>query len=100
MQIYRLGTRMAMVIKTDDAVYDPERLRIATETDPVIQRWEALMWRFQAPTPWTPAGQKAGARRRHRRAGVREPVLPRRRRRPRRRRAAAEGHAGGRRIAA
>ncbi len=58
MQIYRLGTRMAMVMRTDDAVYDPERMRIATETDPAIQRWEALMWRFQAPTPWTPAGQK------------------------------------------
>lgn len=58
MQIYRLGTRMAMVMSTDDAVFDAERMRIATETDPVIQRWEALMWRFQAPTPWTPAGQK------------------------------------------
>lgn len=58
MQIYRLGTRMAMVMSTDDAVFDAERMRIVTETDPVIQRWETLMWRFQAPTPWTPAGQK------------------------------------------
>jgi L-rhamnose mutarotase len=61
MQIYRLGTRMAMVMSTDDAVYDPERMRIAAETDPAIQRWEALMWGFQAPTPWTPAGQKWAA---------------------------------------
>ena len=24
----------------------------------VVQRWETLMWQFQAPTPWTPSGQK------------------------------------------
>jgi L-rhamnose mutarotase len=58
MQIYRLGTRMTMVMTTDDAVYDAERMRIASETDPAVQRWETLMWRFQAPTPWTPAGRK------------------------------------------
>ena len=27
-------------------------------SDPAVVRWEELMWRFQAPTPWTPAGQK------------------------------------------
>ena len=75
MQIYRLATRLTMVITTDDAVYDAERLRVATETDPAIQRWEALMWRFQAPTPWTPAGRKwtgAGA------SCARTPVVSRR----------------------
>ena len=33
-------------------------VRKATESDPVIQRWEQLMWTFQAPTPWTPSGEK------------------------------------------
>jgi len=23
-----------------------------------VQEWEALMWRFQAATPWTPDGMK------------------------------------------
>ena len=43
MEIHRLGTRMVMVMETDD---------------PKVQAWEALMWRFQAATPWTPAGEK------------------------------------------
>ena len=57
-QIWRLGTRMVMVMSTDDAVYDSQRMRVDTENDPVIRKWEELMWTFQAPTPWTPKGQK------------------------------------------
>jgi len=58
MQIWRLGTRMTMLMHTDDAVYDAARMQAASESDPVIRRWEELMWTFQAPTPWTPAGHK------------------------------------------
>ena len=54
----RLGTRMTMLMHTDDAVYDAARMQAASESDPVIRRWEELMWTFQAPTPWTPAGHK------------------------------------------
>ena len=58
MKIYRLGTRMVMVMHTDDGVYDAARMQAASESDPVLAEWEALMWKFQAPTPWTPAGKK------------------------------------------
>jgi len=58
MEIYRLGTRMAMVMETDDARYDAAAMAAAMESDPKVREWEELMWRFQAPTPWTPAGQK------------------------------------------
>lgn len=58
MRIFRLGARMAMLMETDDAVYDAARMQAASESDPVIRRWEELMWTFQLPTPWTPAGQK------------------------------------------
>ena len=58
MEIYRLGTRLFMIMETDDAVYDAGRMAQAALTNPVVQRWETLMWEFQAPTPWTPAGQK------------------------------------------
>jgi L-rhamnose mutarotase len=58
MEIYRLGTRMAMVMETDDAVYDAAAMAAAMENDLKVREWEELMWRFQAPTPWTPAGQK------------------------------------------
>lgn len=58
MEIYRLGTRMVMVMETDDAIYDPEAMARAVDADARLREWEALMWAYQAPTPWTPAGQK------------------------------------------
>lgn len=58
MDIYRLGTRMFMLMEVDPTRYTPERMRQASENDPVIQRWEELMWTFQRPTPWTPDGEK------------------------------------------
>lgn len=58
MTIHRLGTRMVMLMQTDDARYDAERMERASQTDPVLVQWETLMWTFQAPTPWTPAGRK------------------------------------------
>ncbi|MEM5402932.1 L-rhamnose mutarotase [Paraburkholderia unamae] len=58
MEIYRLGTRLLMVMETDDAIYDADRMATAAQNDAVVQRWEALMWQFQTPTPWTPSGQK------------------------------------------
>jgi L-rhamnose mutarotase len=58
MQIWRLGTRMCMVMETDDARFDAARMAQAETTNPRLAEWEALMWRLQAPTPWTPAGRK------------------------------------------
>jgi len=58
MQIFRLGTRMTMIMETDDAVYDAARMAQAMSQDSRVQEWEALMWQFQAPTPWTPQGEK------------------------------------------
>ena len=55
---YRLGTRMVMLMETDDARYDAEAMAAATRDDPKIRAWEELMWKFQSPTPWTPAGEK------------------------------------------
>ncbi|SDI36517.1 L-rhamnose mutarotase [Paraburkholderia phenazinium] len=58
MKIYRLGTRLLMIMETDDAIFDADRMARAAETDAAVRQWEDLMWRFQAPTPWTPTGQK------------------------------------------
>jgi L-rhamnose mutarotase len=58
LEIFRLGTRMVMVMDTDDAVFDPARMAAAERDNPRIREWEALMWRFQSPTPFTPEGQK------------------------------------------
>jgi L-rhamnose mutarotase len=58
MEIYRLGTRLFMVMEVDPAVYSAERMAQASLDNPAIVRWEALMWTYQAPTPWTPEGEK------------------------------------------
>jgi L-rhamnose mutarotase len=58
MEIFRLGTRLCMVMDTDDARFDAERMARAEAQDPRLLAWETLMWRFQAPTPWTPEGRK------------------------------------------
>ena len=58
MQIFRLGTRLCMVMETDDAVFDADRMAQATATDARLIEWEQQMWRYQVPTPWTPAGAK------------------------------------------
>ena len=58
LEIFRLGTRMVMMMDTDDAVFDPARMGAAERDDPRLRAWEDLMWKFQAATPWTPAGAK------------------------------------------
>ncbi len=58
MEIYRLGTRLFMVMEVDSAVYSAERMAQASLDNPAIVRWETLMWTYQAPTPWTPSGEK------------------------------------------
>jgi len=58
MEIYRLGTRLCMVMETDDERFDADRMAQSEGQDPRVQAWEALMWRFQAPTPWTQPGRK------------------------------------------
>ena len=58
MQIFRLGTRLCMVMEADDRRFDAARMAQAAAALPIVQEWEALMWKFQAPTPWTPAGEK------------------------------------------
>jgi L-rhamnose mutarotase len=58
MEIYRLGTRMTMLMETDDTVYDAAAMAQAMQNDSKVREWEALMWQFQAPTPWTPQGEK------------------------------------------
>lgn len=58
MEIYRLGTRMFMVMEVDPEVYSDEAMARASLENEAIVRWETLMWTYQAPTPWTPVGQK------------------------------------------
>ena len=58
MEIYRLGTRLTMLMETNDTVYDPAAMAAENAVNPDVLAWEAMMWRFQAPTPWTGHGEK------------------------------------------
>jgi L-rhamnose mutarotase len=58
MEIYRLGTRLFMIMDVYDALYDAQAMAESASTNPLIAKWEALMWHYQKPTPWTPAGEK------------------------------------------
>jgi L-rhamnose mutarotase len=58
MEIYRLGTRLFMVMEVDTDVYDAQAMAQASLSNPAIVRWETLMWTYQVPTPWTPPGEK------------------------------------------
>ncbi|MFJ3483771.1 L-rhamnose mutarotase [Pseudomonas sp. NPDC090202] len=57
MQIWRLGTRLFMVMNTAPG-FSFEAMDAASADNPRVQEWEALMWRFQKPTPWTTPGGK------------------------------------------
>lgn len=57
MQIYALGTRLFMVMDVTDE-FTFEAMATLAAANPKVQEWEELMWRFQAPTPWTPEGHK------------------------------------------
>ena len=58
MEIYRLGTRLFMLMEVDPAIYSAQKMAQAALDNPAVVRWEALMWTYQAPTPWTTAGEK------------------------------------------
>jgi L-rhamnose mutarotase len=58
MEIYRLGTRLFMLMEVDPQVYSAEAMSAASQANAVIVKWEALMSTYQVPTPWTPANEK------------------------------------------
>lgn len=60
MRIYRCGTRLFMVIETDDG-FEPARDYAAYAEQPRAREWDALMRRYQRQVPgasperwWTP----------------------------------------------
>ena len=57
MEIYQLGNRLFMVMEVSDA-FDQDAFAKEAQTHPTLQRWEAQMWQYQQPTPWTPVGEK------------------------------------------
>lgn len=57
MEIWRTGNRLFMVMETNEH-FDGAAKAIVDATNPMVQEWEQLMWRFQQPLPWADRGQK------------------------------------------
>ncbi|MCB0556669.1 MAG: L-rhamnose mutarotase [Phaeodactylibacter sp.] len=57
MEIYRLGSRLFMIMETADD-FSFEKKAAMDAANPRVQEWEALMWRFQQALPGAKPGEK------------------------------------------
>lgn len=57
LEIFLCGNRLFMVLEAN-ASFSPQAKAQADAANADVQRWEALMWRFQQPLPWSAPGQK------------------------------------------
>jgi L-rhamnose mutarotase len=57
MQIYRTGNRLFMIMETSDD-FSFEKKTLMDTSNPRVQEWEKLMWKFQQPLPWAKTGEK------------------------------------------
>ena len=57
MNIYRTGNRLFMIMETDDG-FSFEKKSDADASNPVVQKWETLMWNFQQRLPWSGKDEK------------------------------------------
>ena len=57
MEIFRTCNRMFMIMETDDS-FSFERKTVMDKSNPKVQEWEQLTWKFQQPLPWAKEGEK------------------------------------------
>ena len=57
MEIYRLGTRMFMIVEVNEN-FSFEAKAKADSENPRVQEWEHLMWKFQQPVAGARPGEK------------------------------------------
>lgn len=57
MEIYRTGNRLLMIMETADD-FSFEKKSAMDSSNPKVQEWERLMWKFQQPLPWAKSGEK------------------------------------------
>jgi L-rhamnose mutarotase len=57
LEIYRLGTRMFMIMEVNERFSGEAKARADAE-NPKVREWEELMWRFQQPLPQAKPGEK------------------------------------------
>ena len=57
LEIYLIGTRLFMIMEVNDE-FSFEAKGNADRSNPKVQEWEQLMWRFQKPLPQATPGEK------------------------------------------
>jgi L-rhamnose mutarotase len=57
MEIWRTGNRLFMIMETEDAFSFGMKSE-ADASNPKVQEWEALMWRYQQALPGASPGEK------------------------------------------
>ncbi|WP_423146221.1 L-rhamnose mutarotase [Rubrolithibacter danxiaensis] len=57
MEIYRFGNRLFMIMDTNDSFSFSKKGEMDA-SNPKVQEWEELMWKFQQPLPGTKPGEK------------------------------------------
>ena len=57
MEIYRLGDRLFMIMETEDDFSFEEKAAMDA-SNPKVQEWEQLMWKYQKALPWSKPGEK------------------------------------------
>lgn len=57
MELYRIGNRLFMIMDTNET-FSFERKKQMDENNPVVQKWEALMWSYQQALPLAKPGEK------------------------------------------
>ena len=57
MEIYRFSNRLFMIMETDDD-FSFEKKAEADLSNPKVQEWEKLMWKYQQALPGSPPGAK------------------------------------------
>jgi len=57
MEIYRTGNRLFMIMETS-ADFSFETKAAMDGSNPKVQEWEQLMWKFQLALPWAKPGEK------------------------------------------
>jgi L-rhamnose mutarotase len=57
MEIYRTGNRLFMIMDTEDTFSFDQKSKMDA-TNPKVQEWEQLMWKFQLSLPWAKEGEK------------------------------------------
>jgi L-rhamnose mutarotase len=57
LQIYRIGTRLFMIMDTTHD-FSLEKKAERDRSNPKVQEWEALMWKYQQALPGSQPGEK------------------------------------------